>query len=544
MPVDVHPAHRGQVLARGHRAAAANEADQRGIQIGLARRQGVAPRRVELGGDDRGEGFLGILPAGIDDLDVAAELLLERRGRVAAHLQHLVVHRGVAEVRRPRHVQPPDVLLARLEIGAGLAGQRDAIAVVTAGDDVEGQGRIAHGAGQGAEVADVVPPREAHALRNPPVGRLEADQPAQRRRNADRAAAVRAETDGPESGGHRGRRAAARAARCALEIPRVARGAEERIVGERLVAELRGVGLAEDDRAGRAQATHRDGVFFRDQVGEEPGAAGGAQAARVEHVLQRHRYSVEWTERLALHHRDLRLAGHDAGEGGRHQAIGIETRVELLDTSEQSSGQLDGGQLLVADQRGDLERRPPGEILVNQGTLLGTDRHCIIRLVGEVAGAEILRDARGRRIGERDRWGGDVAHLTWTRDDALGEAAVRLPDGAWLFIHPGAARDARWGPSDVLRLGDSEAPLTHFASVNWAAIDAIPPLAEPARLPPGAGTAVLNLIAALAVDQGRTRLAYRVRTPPSSSSSRCSRPSGGRRTTCPTIPWRSSWPAG
>ena len=129
--------------------------------------------------------------------------------------------------------------------------------------------------------------------------------------------------------------------------------------------------------------------------------------------------------------------------------------------------------------------------------------------MGEVAGAEILRDARGRRIGERDRWGGDVAHLTWTRDDALGEAAVRLPDGAWLFIHPGAARDARWGPSDVLRLGDSEAPLTHFASVNWAAIDAIPPLAEPARLPPGAGTAVLNLIAALAVDQGRTRLAYR-----------------------------------
>ncbi len=228
----------------------------------------------------------------------------------------------------------------------------------------------------------------------------------------------------------------------------------------------------------------RDGVFFRDQVGEEPGAAGGAQAARVEHVLQRHRYSVEWTERLALHHRDLRLAGHDAGEVGRHQAIGIETRVELLDTSEQRSGQLDGGQLLVADQRGDLERRPPGEILVNQGTLLGTDRHCIIRLVGEVAGAEILRDARGRRIGERDRWGGDVAHLTWTRDGALGEAAVRLPDGAWLFIHPGAARDARWGPSDVLRLDDSEAPLTHFASVNWAAIDAIPPLAEPARLPP------------------------------------------------------------
>ena len=59
-----------------------------------------------------------------------------------------------------------------------------------------------------------------------------------------------------------------------------------------------------------------------------------------------------------------------------------------------------------------------------------------------------------------------------------------------------------------MRLGDSDTPLTHFAAVSWACIEAIPPLAEPARLPPGGGTAVLNLIAALAADQGRTRLPY------------------------------------
>ena len=128
--------------------------------------------------------------------------------------------------------------------------------------------------------------------------------------------------------------------------------------------------------------------------------------------------------------------------------------------------------------------------------------------MAEVARAEILRDARGRRVGERDRWGGDVARLTWAPDGALGEGAVRLPDGAWLFIHPRASHDARWGASDVVRLGDSDTPLTHFAAVSWACIEAIPPLAEPARLPPGGGTAVLNLIAALAADQGRTRLPY------------------------------------
>jgi hypothetical protein len=129
--------------------------------------------------------------------------------------------------------------------------------------------------------------------------------------------------------------------------------------------------------------------------------------------------------------------------------------------------------------------------------------------VADVAGVEILRDARGRRIGERDRGGVSVARLTWRADGALGEAAVRLPDGVWLVIQPRAGHDPRWGRSDVLRREHDATPLSHFAAVDWAAIDAIPPLAEPARLPAGAGTAVLNLIAALATDQGRRALPYR-----------------------------------
>jgi len=54
--------------------------------------------------------------------------------------------------------------------------------------------------------------------------------------------------------------------------------------------------------------------------------------------------------------------------------------------------------------------------------------------------------------------------------------------------------------------------------LDWARIDRIPPLAEPTRLPPGGGTAVLNLIAELARAQGVARLAYRGPYPPSSSS--------------------------
>ncbi|HET7341939.1 MAG TPA: hypothetical protein VFL90_10775, partial [Methylomirabilota bacterium] len=122
-------------------------------------------------------------------------------------------------------------------------------------------------------------------------------------------------------------------------------------------------------------------------------------------------------------------------------------------------------------------------------------------------GAGVERDAHGRRTRERDRFGAEAATLAWRADGTLAAASVRLPDGGWLEIAPRAARDARWGASDVLRAGG--AVLTRFAAVDWAAVDAIPVLAEPARLPAGAGTAVLNLIAALADDQRRGALAYR-----------------------------------
>jgi hypothetical protein len=127
--------------------------------------------------------------------------------------------------------------------------------------------------------------------------------------------------------------------------------------------------------------------------------------------------------------------------------------------------------------------------------------------VGRGEGGVVLRDERGRRVGERDRYGGEVATVRWAPDGRLAGAAVRVPDGSWLSVEPRAAHDERWGVSDLLR--HQGAALTHCAAIEWARIDAIPPLAEPARLPPGGGTAVLNLVAALAGDQGRGPLPYR-----------------------------------
>jgi hypothetical protein len=115
-----------------------------------------------------------------------------------------------------------------------------------------------------------------------------------------------------------------------------------------------------------------------------------------------------------------------------------------------------------------------------------------------------------------DRRGTLVTLLQRTTAGSLERAWVRIPDGSWLGIEPRATREAPWGWSDRLwhALAPSSGewrgtPLTVFEALDWTRIDRIPALGDPARLPRGGGTAVLNLIAFLAVEQGAARLAYR-----------------------------------
>ena len=109
-----------------------------------------------------------------------------------------------------------------------------------------------------------------------------------------------------------------------------------------------------------------------------------------------------------------------------------------------------------------------------------------------------------------------VTVLRPTATGSLESAWVRIPDGSWLGIEPRATRDAPWGWSDRLwhaaeppANGWHGARLTLFEAIDWARIDRIPVLGEPARLPSGGGTAVLNFIAARAVEQGAGPLPYR-----------------------------------
>jgi len=126
-----------------------------------------------------------------------------------------------------------------------------------------------------------------------------------------------------------------------------------------------------------------------------------------------------------------------------------------------------------------------------------------------------LPGPRRRRALEFDRRGHLTAALRWREDGSLGWAKCLTADGRWIGLEPGAATHPAWGPSDRLWLLDESHPwaprdeLTVCQALDYARPDFIPPLWEPRRLPAGAGTAVLNLIAGLMKDHGVDRVRYR-----------------------------------
>jgi hypothetical protein len=116
------------------------------------------------------------------------------------------------------------------------------------------------------------------------------------------------------------------------------------------------------------------------------------------------------------------------------------------------------------------------------------------------------------RVLELDPRGAVTVALNRDPRGELRDAWVRLADGSAVGVVPGDANHPLWGPSDrLVRESPDGQPvtLTLAAAVSWDAVDLIPPVAEPARLPSGAGAALLNLLAALAGDQGRATLRYR-----------------------------------
>ncbi len=169
--------------------------------------------------------------------------------------------------------------------------------------------------------------------------------------------------------------------------------------------------------------------------------------------------------------------------------------------------------LAVWLDRPEIMALDPPRLEALRGSLDGADAPVWTGRWGSVVGFEA--GPGHRRLVQLDRHGHLVAALRWADDGGLRWARCQTAAGAWIGIEPGAAEHPVWGRSDQVWLLDGEEPwrpvarLTVFRSVDWTRLDHIPPLAEPRRLPPGAGSAMLNLVAALMKDQGVARVRYR-----------------------------------
>lgn len=169
-------------------------------------------------------------------------------------------------------------------------------------------------------------------------------------------------------------------------------------------------------------------------------------------------------------------------------------------------------------ERPEIASLDPRRIEALVAALTGSDPPVRVERWGTVVGYEA--GPPRRRLVQFDRHGHLMAACRWSPNGALDWARCRAADGGWIGVEPDAIEHPAWGRSDRVWILDREEtwgeepwrpvePLTVFRSLDWAALDHIPPLAEPRRLPPGAGSAVLNLVAALMKDQGVARVRYR-----------------------------------
>src|SRR5437867_4934418 len=195
---------------------------------------------------------------------VVTELRAERRGLLnRAHAIGVYGHTGRG-AGRERHAQkswrPVDLFAVRARRrwrGVGIAEIRSSRGVQKRRAVAN---RARHRVLDGETTEDVAVVR---AERVAPARGLEAEEPAARSRNADRASAVVRVGHGDHARGHGGGRPAARAARRSAEVPGIARRPEEPGLGRRENAELGRVGFADDDESCPPQATRQLTVCVR-----------------------------------------------------------------------------------------------------------------------------------------------------------------------------------------------------------------------------------------------------------------------------------------
>ena len=204
--------------------------------------------------------------------------------------------------------------------------------------------------------------------------RPDADNAAERRRYADGATKVGALRDRHHAGRRGHRRAAGRAGGAQRRIPRIARRAEQRVVGVGAAGEFGRIGLGKHDGAGGLEAADGFGVFRRHVVLEQRRGEGGADAGSRRDVLDRDRQAVQRAECLALHDGRFRAPGAFARLIRGQRDDGVELRIERRDDVEVRVEHVERTDGAGADEPRQFTRRFAHQSFVAHGRLYFPDQ--------------------------------------------------------------------------------------------------------------------------------------------------------------------------
>ena len=243
------------------------------------------------------------------------------------------------------------------------------VARITAGHRRQQDGGIGHVARHGAGRILVVADGHDAAATDQAECRLDSDDPVHCRRTDDRAVRLRADGHRAEAGRNRYCRARARAARIAVEhvgvvgLSAAAAPAAAGMAGA-VVCPFAEVGLAQDQRAGLAQARHHAGIARCRRAGQRQRAGRGQHAVTgVDVVLQQHGDAIQQPRGRLLGAFRVQYVRQGQGLG-----VGLDDGmqrgampIQPVDAPEQLLGQLMAGEYARMQARLQLTDRGIGQ---------------------------------------------------------------------------------------------------------------------------------------------------------------------------------------
>lgn len=111
----------------------------------------------------------------------------------------------------------------------------------------------------------------------------------------------------------------------------------------------------------------------------------------------------------------------------------------------------------------------------------------------------------GRLVRVEERGGAEQVTLAWDGGVLVG---IEVPGPRVTLVRGERVAHLLFGEAQPIVVSPAAEPATWVGAIDWARPVQIPPIEHPARLPPGAGTTILNTIAWLAELGGVERLRY------------------------------------